>query len=93
MIRFVDISEALANDENDVKAAFSFFDTVTDKYIELDGEVVFDSEDHLRICHSIESGLIYTHPVERLIWVIPDKYFEAFDKRKKWDEYKRIFNI
>jgi len=88
MIRFVDVSKALADDEDDVKPAFSFFDTVTGKFVELDGQHVFESEEELRLCHLVHSGLYYTHEIERLIWTIPDDFdrlLRDVKKRKSLD--------
>jgi len=79
MLRFVDVSQAMADDE-EIKTAFSFFDTVSGKYLELDGTQVFESEEELRWCHTMHNSLYYTHEIERLIWLIPDDYFKLLKK-------------
>ncbi|RKR83205.1 hypothetical protein BDD43_3407 [Mucilaginibacter gracilis] len=81
MIRFVDVSQAMAPGLEVEEPAFSFFDTVIDRYVDLAGEQVFDSVDDLREAHRIENGYPYKVDIERLIRLIPGDYFTQFQNK------------
>lgn len=76
MIRFVPISkEHEVITETD---CFAFFNTLTSKFIELDGDQVFENAEDLREAWSLESG--EKPSLERLIAFLPNDLNEPRGK-------------
>ena len=73
MIRFIDLGKQIAVDETDpdYPRQFAFFDTIYSRFIDIGGEVVFDSFADLIEHVAVDSSI--TQPFfDRIVGLMPD---------------------
>lgn len=68
MIRYVHVGNQIALSEDTPCEAFAFYDTVTDRFIELDGEQVFDTVEDLLAAYDADAEAT---GIERLLSLMP----------------------
>lgn len=68
MIRFIDIGDQIEDEEQQ----FAFFDTVTDRFIEVCGEQVWSSWDELMEDASCDPGNRVTDEKDRFFGLCPE---------------------
>lgn len=71
MIIFIDLTNQIANGEK----CFAFFDTTTDRFLDINREQVWDDMDDFKWC-AIEAskGELTPERAERLIALIPENF-------------------